>query len=196
MQVVPPIPREEDRSQEQGEGNRCSTGSRRDRGGYVLRIAGGDHLDQAESQVPLSSRTEPRYAPGVNMFAVRTVPEIRKSVASSPQMAILILNRARKKKYPDGYPGDAPSSDTSKPVKYACHKCSKVFPPVPHPDTPEGKAFRAGDPLPCVRCQHPLCGDCPRAPPQKVEPTPDPEVFKSVQSKLAALNISTSAVPA
>jgi len=103
---------------------------------------------------------------------------------------------ARKKKYPDGYPGDAPSSDTSKPVKYTCHKCNKVFPPVPHPDTPEGKAFRAGDPLPCVRCQHPLCGDCPRAPPQKVEPTPDPDVYKSVQSKLAALKISAPVVPA
>jgi hypothetical protein len=153
-------------------------------------------FDALAMNVRLSSRMEPRYAPGVNTFAAPIVPEIRKSMVFSSRSAVLTGNRARKKKYPDGYPGDAPSSDTSKPVKYACHKCNKVFPPVPHPDTPEGKAFRAGDPVPCVRCQHPLCDDCPRAPPQKVEPTPDPEVLKSVQSKLAALNISTPTVQA
>lgn len=99
---------------------------------------------------------------------------------------------AKKKKYPDGYPGDAPSSDTSKPVKYSCTKCTKVFPPFPHPETPEGKAFAEGDPPLCVRCKHPWSVDSPRAPPQRVEPAPDPEVLKSVRAKLAALDIKTT----
>ncbi|KAF5872792.1 uncharacterized protein Bfra_006155 [Botrytis fragariae] len=34
-------------------------------------------------------------------------------------------NPSKKKKYPDGYPGDQPSS-TNK--KFACHKCDKTFP--------------------------------------------------------------------
>lgn len=101
---------------------------------------------------------------------------------------------AKKKKYPDGYPGDAPSANTSIPIKYACHKCNKTFPPVPHPSTPEGVAFKQGQAPECTRCKHPLCSECPRAPPAKVEPSPDPEVLKSVQAKLAALNISTPVV--
>jgi hypothetical protein len=96
---------------------------------------------------------------------------------------------AKKKKYPDGYPGDAPSDDISKPVKYACHKCSKVFPPVPHPDSEEGKAQAGSEPQECVRCQHPRCSECPRAPPMKVEPAPDPDVLKSVEARLAALDV-------
>jgi len=99
---------------------------------------------------------------------------------------------AKKKKYPDGYPGDAWSSDTSRPVKYSCHKCNKVFPAVPHPDSPEGIALAQSDsePLVCVRCQHPRCSECPRAPPSRVEPAPDPDVLKSVETKLAALNVT------
>lgn len=100
---------------------------------------------------------------------------------------------AKKKKYPDGYPGDAWSSDTSHPVKYSCHKCNKVFPAVPHPDSPEGIALAQSDtePLICVRCKHPRCSECPRAPPSRVEPAPDPDVLKSVEAKLAALNLTT-----
>ncbi|KUJ06853.1 uncharacterized protein LY89DRAFT_399097 [Mollisia scopiformis] len=101
---------------------------------------------------------------------------------------------AKKKKYPDGYPGDAPSSNTSLPVKYNCHKCNKTFPPVPHPDSAEGIARReSAEPGPeCVRCGHGLCGDCPRAPPGRVEPAPDPEVLRSVREKLAALSVGGS----
>lgn len=96
---------------------------------------------------------------------------------------------AKKKKFPDGYPGDAYSDDITKPVKYACHKCGKVYPAVPHPDSEEGKAA-ANAPAPeCVRCKHPKCESCTRAPPAKVEPAPDPDVLKSVQAKLAALNL-------
>jgi len=103
----------------------------------------------------------------------------------------------KKKKYPDGYPGDAPSSDTTKPVKYACHKCTKVFPPVPHPDSLEGIARKESNvELLCNRCQHPLCPDCPRAAPVKVEPAPDPEVLKSVREKLAALSVDSKGVEA
>jgi len=100
----------------------------------------------------------------------------------------------KKKKYPDGYPGDAFSSNTAIPVKYSCHKCLKVFPAVPHPDSEEGKARKEGnvEPLACVRCNHPMCSDCPRAKPVRVEPAPDPEVLKAVQARLAALNISTT----
>lgn len=97
---------------------------------------------------------------------------------------------AKKKNYPDGYPGDKPSDDITKPVKYACHKCSKVFPPVPHPDSEEGKALaEKNEPLACVRCHHEKCADCQRAKPVKVEPAPDPEVLKSVQAKLAGLGV-------
>lgn len=105
---------------------------------------------------------------------------------------MLTVPSAKKNKYPDGYPGDAPSSDTSRPVKFACHKCTKIFPAVPHPSTPEGIAFIESGPLNCVRCNHAKCDECPRAAPQKVEPTPDPEVLKSVQAKLSALNIKTA----
>ncbi|CZS97735.1 hypothetical protein WAI453_008801 [Rhynchosporium graminicola] len=99
----------------------------------------------------------------------------------------------KKKKYPDGYPGDAFSSNTTIPVKFSCHKCLKVFPAVPHPDSEEGKARREGnvEPLACVRCNHPMCSDCPRAKPVRVEPAPDPDVLRAVQARLAALNIST-----
>jgi hypothetical protein len=107
--------------------------------------------------------------------------------------SLLTYYSAKKKKYPDGYPGDAWSSDTSHPVKYSCHKCNKVFPAVPHPDSPEGIALAQSDaePLICVRCKHPRCSECPRAPPSRVEPAPDPDVLKSVEAKLAALNVTT-----
>jgi hypothetical protein len=65
---------------------------------------------------------------------------------------------AKKKYYPDGYPGDAPSATSIAPIKYNCHKCNKTFPPVPHPRSPEGIAL--GDtiePLECSRCSHERC---------------------------------------
>lgn len=101
---------------------------------------------------------------------------------------------AKKKKYPDGYPGDAFSTNTSLPVKYACSKCSKVFPAVPHPDSDEGKALAAdttAEKQKCVRCGHERCDECSRAPPQKVEPVPDPEVLKSLEAKLSALRVTS-----
>ncbi|KAE9371698.1 hypothetical protein N431DRAFT_492017 [Stipitochalara longipes BDJ] len=96
---------------------------------------------------------------------------------------------AKKKKFPDGYPGDAYSDDITKPVKYSCHKCGKIFPPVPHPDSEEGKAVADAAPPECVRCHHPKCESCPRAAPAKVEPAPDPAVLASVKAKLAALDV-------
>ncbi|OWP00586.1 hypothetical protein B2J93_6023 [Marssonina coronariae] len=92
-----------------------------------------------------------------------------------------------KKYYPDGYPGDAPSPNPSQPVKYKCHKCTKVFPPVPHAAGAETTA-----PLECLRCKHVRCVDCPRAPPMRIEPVPDPEVLKSVRAKLAALSVGVA----
>ncbi len=38
-----------------------------------------------------------------------------------------------------------------------------------------------------------MCPDCPRAPPVRVEPAPDPEVLKSVREKLAALSVESHA---
>lgn len=89
---------------------------------------------------------------------------------------------AKKDKYPDGYPGDNPSSDPSKPVKFNCHKCNKTFPPV-QPDEKE-----AAD---CERCKHQRCERCHRAPIRKVEPTPDPEVLRSLEAKLAGLKFTS-----
>ena len=82
-----------------------------------------------------------------------------------PLFILLTRFSAKKKKFPDGYPGDVYSDDTSKPVKYACHKCSKVFPPLPHPDSEEGKSAAGAAPPECVRCKHPKCESCPRAAP-------------------------------
>ncbi|TVY16818.1 hypothetical protein LARI1_G004462 [Lachnellula arida] len=94
---------------------------------------------------------------------------------------------AKKRRYPDGYPGDAPSSNTSLPVKYACHRCTKVFPPIPHPDS--GLEQPKQD---CVRCHHERCSECRRAPPRRIEPEPDPELLKRVEAKLAALHVGTT----
>jgi len=143
----------------------------------------------------LSSLQETRPVRNVDTFVVRIVPGIRKSpfYHRSARTPVLTPCRAKKKKYPDGYPGDAFSTNTSVPVKYSCSKCSKVFPAVPHPDSEEGKAHAASEPpQKCVRCGHERCPECPRAAPQKIEPAPDPDVLKSVQAKLAALNVSST----
>lgn len=134
--------------------------------------------------------------PAASIAVVQTVHGIRKfpsPLTSAPNILALTTNRAKKKKFPDGYPGDGFSDDITKPVKYSCHKCSKVFPAVPHPDSDEGKtAAEKGEKLECVRCKHEKCADCQRAQPAKVEPAPDPEVLKSVQAKLAGLGVSSS----
>jgi len=97
----------------------------------------------------------------------------------------------KKHKFPDGYPGDAPSTNPSKPIKYACHKCNKVFPPIPNPASPEGIAWKeSGQTLECERCKHSLCEDCHRAKPVKVEPMPDEDVLERVRVKLAGLGVA------
>ncbi|TAQ85021.1 hypothetical protein B7494_g6653 [Chlorociboria aeruginascens] len=104
-------------------------------------------------------------------------------------------HKAKKRKYPDGYPGDAPSPTSTAPLKFVCHICNNVFPPIPHPSSPEALEFpEKSEPPKCSRCEHVKCEFCPRAPPRKVEPEPDPEVVKSVESKLAAFAISHPAI--
>jgi hypothetical protein len=96
---------------------------------------------------------------------------------------------AKKHKYPDGYPGDAPSSNPTRPLKFTCHQCTKAFPPIPPSNidslTPE-----------CTQCGHQKCAECPRVKPKKVDPEPDPDVVRSVEAKLAALKIGGSALRA
>ena len=55
---------------------------------------------------------------------------------------------AKKNQYPDGYPGDQPSSDPSRPVKFNCHKCNQTYPPVLLDDK---------EALECERCKHQRC---------------------------------------
>lgn len=100
---------------------------------------------------------------------------------------------AKRRKYPDGYPGDEHSATSTSPIKYDCHHCMKTFPPVPHPNSPEGLALgNTIEPLECTRCGHNRCPECERAPPRKVEPEPDPEVVRSVEARLAELNLSSA----
>ncbi|KAF7869899.1 hypothetical protein EAF04_004683 [Stromatinia cepivora] len=84
----------------------------------------------------------------------------------------------KKKKYPDGYPGDQPSSTK----KFACHKCDKTFPNL-----------ESSDPMitqqECRRCKHVRCDMCKIALPRKVIPEPDPEVLRRVEEKLRGLSI-------
>ncbi|OIW28504.1 hypothetical protein CONLIGDRAFT_681458 [Coniochaeta ligniaria NRRL 30616] len=82
---------------------------------------------------------------------------------------------AKKDRYPYGYPGDefGPKSIPH----YECHECKTKFPPNP-PDGTE-----------CAKCSHKKCESCPRLTPRKVEPEPDPEVWKRVQERLGALDI-------
>lgn len=89
---------------------------------------------------------------------------------------------AKKKHYPDGYPNDAPSSTSTNPIKYACHKCRKAFPAVPHPSSAEFDP--QAKPLECDRCGHERCERCPRASPVKVDIEPDPDVVRRVEERL------------
>lgn len=105
----------------------------------------------------------------------------------------------KRRKYPDGYPGDEPASSSTAPIRYACHLCRKSYPPVPHPDSPEGQAIGDAAFADCVRCGHTRCPSCRRAPPRTapLAPTPspppepaldpDPDVLRSVEAKLAAI---------
>jgi hypothetical protein len=69
---------------------------------------------------------------------------------------------------------------------------TQVTPTPPHPphplNTPATNAPKSPAPQ-CVRCGHTKCSECPRAPIVKVEPAPDPEVLRSVEAKLAKLNV-------
>jgi hypothetical protein len=83
--------------------------------------------------------------------------------------------RAKKDKYPYGYPGDAFGPNST--PHYECHECKTKYPP----DTADGTE--------CAKCSHKKCESCPRLTPRKVDPEPDPEIWKRVQEKLGALDI-------
>lgn len=94
------------------------------------------------------------------------------------------------KKYPHGYPGDAPAEEESeveqplrkertwrKPrqrIRWTCDKCSTLF-------MERSKV--------CGNCSHNRCDTCTREPPKKVKKEFDPEVVKSLEEKLARLKM-------
>ncbi|KAL7893645.1 hypothetical protein HDV64DRAFT_149745 [Trichoderma sp. TUCIM 5745] len=82
----------------------------------------------------------------------------------------------KKDKYPFGYPGDA-FGPKSVP-HYECLNCKTVYP------------TGVEDGAECRKCKFPKSHDSPRALPRKVEPTPDPEVMRRLQSKLDGLNLT------
>lgn len=84
-------------------------------------------------------------------------------------------NRAKKDKYPYGYPGDEFGARSI--PRYKCHQCKTRFPA----DAAEGTA--------CAKCGHPRCPSCPRLKPQRVEPEPDPEILKSIEVRLSKLRV-------
>lgn len=109
-----------------------------------------------------------------------TVPETRKFLsytcpASLDDGQLLIQRRAKKDKYPYGYPGDELGAKTI--ARYGCHECKAPF--------PQGAAAGAD----CSQCSHKRCDSCQRLKPRKVEPEPDPEVWKAVQAKLGELTL-------
>lgn len=81
----------------------------------------------------------------------------------------------KKDKYPYGYPGDEFGAKSI--PHYKCHECNTKFPPG------------AADGTECTVCSHKKCDGCERLKPHKVEPKADPEVWRSVQEKLAALEL-------
>jgi len=84
------------------------------------------------------------------------------------------VNRSKKDKFPYGYPGDAPGTKLG---HYQCHDCKTVYSAPPSDDAA------------CPQCKHRNCASCERLKPKKVEPEPDPEVWKSVQAKLEDLKL-------
>ncbi|KAF2143861.1 uncharacterized protein K452DRAFT_268304 [Aplosporella prunicola CBS 121167] len=96
---------------------------------------------------------------------------------------------AKKKKWPDGYPGDAPASESEsepevhrqpkpertwrKPrmrVRWQCEDCDTFF-------VDKSKE--------CANCGHERCPTCTRLPPKKIKKEPDPETLRAVEEKLA-----------
>lgn len=107
--------------------------------------------------------------------------------------SLTTMSRAKKKKYPYGYPGDAPSARTR---HFACHVCTKVFGTADTHTLLDAIAGEAAVLPSCERCQHVKCERCPRATPRKIEPEPDPAILKSLQEKLEEMRISGAAVAA
>ena len=99
--------------------------------------------------------------------------EVFSFLIASP--VLTLPRRAKKDKYPYGYPGDAFGANSI--PYYACHNCQTKFPPNPTEETE------------CPGCQHKKCESCERLRPKKVAPEPDPEVWQSVQAKLAELDL-------
>ncbi|WEW57701.1 hypothetical protein PRK78_003168 [Emydomyces testavorans] len=60
-------------------------------------------------------------------------------------------------------------------VRRTCHKCSTLF---------------IGNATECLNCNHIRCKRCPRDPPKKFKPEPDPELLRRVEEKLAAIDVS------
>lgn len=81
----------------------------------------------------------------------------------------------KKDRFPYGYPGDEFGAKAI--PHYACHECKEPFPPNATGDTE------------CVECAHKKCPSCQRITPRKVEPVPDPELWKAIQQKLDALKL-------
>ncbi|KAK8161894.1 hypothetical protein IWX90DRAFT_283682 [Phyllosticta citrichinensis] len=99
---------------------------------------------------------------------------------------------AKKKKWPDGYPGDAPASESEtdvdavkrpdrtwrKPrqrVRWTCENCQTLF-------MEKSKS--------CANCGHDRCLNCPRAPAKKHRKETDPAVLESVEEKLSRFNVN------
>lgn len=81
------------------------------------------------------------------------------------------MHRAKKDKYPYGYPGDAPGKRVG---YYTCSECKHIFSSPPSDDAA------------CPSCSRPKCQ---RLTPRKVEPEPDPEVVKSLQARLEGMKL-------
>ena len=94
------------------------------------------------------------------------------------------IHRPKTKKYPDGYPGDVEetfplSQRALRPIRtryrWTCHGCSTTF------KEHEKK---------CRECEHERCEQCPRHPPKKSKPAPNPDVIKSLEEKMGRMMVS------
>ncbi|MCJ1378487.1 hypothetical protein MMC17_001586 [Xylographa soralifera] len=88
-------------------------------------------------------------------------------------------------KFPNGYPGDTietyPLAErTLRPIRtrirYQCHECKKMF--LEHEKV-------------CGSCKHGRCEQCLRQPPKKMKPEPAPEVLRSVEQRIARMQLET-----
>lgn len=91
--------------------------------------------------------------------------------------------RPKLKKWPNGYPGDKEETyplaerrlrAIRTHVRWECHSCKAMF--KDHEKT-------------CGSCQHQLCDQCKRHPPKRVKPPPDEAVVKSLEERLAKVNL-------